>query len=132
MPDPPSWRFEIQDSTTALHRREEFVRYLETCGAAGDLAGAELIFGEIVSNAVIHAPGPIGVVVSWSAGRAMLHVYDAGVPLDDSVVSKKAADPLVEHGRGLAIVRELSPGVIVDNAYPDGKTVSAELPVRLA
>jgi len=101
--------------------------YLRSCNAVGDYAAAEIIFGEIVGNAVIHAPGPIAVTVEWLSGRAMLHVFDAGLPLDASVTSE-VADVFDEHGRGLAIVQGLSPGVLVDNAYSQGKTVSVELP----
>jgi hypothetical protein len=79
----PEWRLEIDDSTSALRKREEFVGYLRSCNAVGDYAAAEIIFGEIV-------------------------------------------------GRGLAIVQGLSPGVLVDNAYSQGKTVSVVLPVHLA
>jgi signal transduction histidine kinase len=91
---------------------------------------AEIIFGEIVSNAMIHAPGPIAVTVEWLAGHAILNVFDAGLPLDASIVSE-VADPYDEHGRGLAIVQGLAEGVAVDNAYSQGKTVSAILPVHL-
>ena len=82
---------------------------------------------------LIHPPsaGPIAVTVEWLSGRAMLHVFDAGLPLDASVVTE-VADVFDEHGRGLAIVQGLSPGVLVDNAYSQGKTVSVELPVHLA
>ena len=130
--DAPAWRFEIADSAGALHKREDFMAYLRACNAVGDFAAAELIFGELVSNAMIHAPGPIGVSVEWLEGHATLHVFDGGLPLDVSVVTE-AADVFDEHGRGLAIVQGLAPapGVVVDNAYTQGKTVSVELPIHL-
>lgn len=104
--------------------------YLRSCNAVGDVAAAEVIFGEIVGNAVIHAPGPIAVTVEWAAGHAILNVFDAGLPLDASVVSE-VHDVFDEHGRGLLIVQGLSEGVVVDNAYSQGKTVSVILPVHL-
>lgn len=128
--DVPAWRLDIDDSTGALHQREAFVAYLKACRAVGDYAAAEIIFGEIVANAMIHAPGPIAVTVEWLDGHALLHVFDAGLPLDAARVSG-VADPFDEHGRGLAIVKGLSPELTVDNGYSSGKTVSAELPVRL-
>jgi anti-sigma regulatory factor (Ser/Thr protein kinase) len=127
----PAWHLEIPDSTNALHQREEFVRYLESCGAAGDYAAAELIFGEIVANAMIHAPGPITVSVEWTNGSATLRVSDAGLPIDTSRV-RSFPDPLGEGGRGLPIVNELSGSSLSSDVYVDGKTVSAALPVRLS
>ncbi|HEV8020108.1 MAG TPA: ATP-binding protein [Candidatus Lustribacter sp.] len=127
----PAWHLEIPDSTNALHQREQFVQYLEACGATGDYAAAELIFGEIVGNAMIHAPGPIAVSVEWTNGSATLRVSDAGPPIDTSHV-RKFPDPLGEHGRGLPIVNELSGSSLSAAVYVDGKTISAELPVRLS
>lgn len=126
----PAWQLEIADSTKALHQREEFVRYLEACGATGDYAAAELIFGEIVGNAVIHAPGPIAVTVEWVDGCATLHVTDAGPPIDTH--ARSFPDPLGEFGRGLPMVNELSGNSVTSDVYVDGKTISAELPVRLS
>ena len=127
----PAWHLEIPDSTNALHQRREFVRYLESCGATGDYAAAELIFGEIVGNAMIHAPGPIAVSVEWVDGSATLRVYDAGPPIDTSHV-RMFPDPFGEFGRGLPIVNELSGRSLSSAVYVDGKTISAELPVRLS
>ncbi len=129
--DMPTWQLEIPDSTNALHQREEFVKYLETCGATGDYAAAEVIFGEIVANAMIHAPGAIAVTVEWADGCATLHVTDAGPPIDTSHV-RSFPDPFGEHGRGLPIVGKLSGGAVTSDVYVDGKTVSVELPVRLS
>ncbi len=126
----PGWQLDIQDSTGAMHQREEFVRYLEKCGAVGDYAAAEIIFGEIVGNAMLHAPGPIAVSVKWSAGSAILRVSDRGRPFDTTDV-RTFPEPYGEYGRGLPLAGELSPCGIITEMHADGKTVSAELPVRL-
>lgn len=127
----PTWYLEIPDSTSALHQREPFLEYLESCGASGDYAAAELIFGEIVGNAMIHAPGPIAVSVDWADGCATLRVTDAGPPIDTSHV-RSLPDPFEEYGRGLPIVNELSGSSLRSRVYVDGKTISAQLPVRLS
>jgi signal transduction histidine kinase len=126
----PGWYLSIPDSTRALHWRADFVDYLKSCGASGDLEAAELIFGEIVGNAIIHAPGSIEVCVEWVAGRAKLHVRDDGPPLDAAAIMGTAG-VYDDHGRGLSIVRELSPAAIASITYSDGKAISAELPVGL-
>lgn len=125
----PSWYFEVQDSTTALHRRADFVRYLQTYGSpSDDYASAELIFGEIVGNAILHAPGWLEVLVDWPEGRATLHVTDEGPPI--RIVRNLPPDPLAEHGRGLAVVNRLARGLRSETTS-EGKTITATLPVRM-
>jgi anti-sigma regulatory factor (Ser/Thr protein kinase) len=125
----PVWSFELDDSTTALRRREEFVTYLRSHGdPRDDYAAAELIFGEIVANAMVHAPGPLGVCVDWPDGRATLHVTDEGPPI--RVNGSLPADPLAEHGRGLAVANRLSGGMTTEPTAV-GKTIVAKLPVKL-
>jgi anti-sigma regulatory factor (Ser/Thr protein kinase) len=125
---PPPWSFELPDSTTACRRRRAFVDYLRAYGRADDDYGsAELIFGELVTNALLHAPGPIEVHAEWSSGHATLHVTDEGLPLNLEFPNDPG--PLAERGRGILIVRRLSPNV-VGTIYPGyGKTISAALPV---
>jgi len=126
----PTWYFEVEDSTNALHRRSEFVMYLRTYGAPGeDYAAAEVIFGEIVGNAIVHAPGPLVVEVDWPEGRATLHVTDEGPPI--RVIQNLPHDPMAEHGRGLAVANRLARGLSAV-VSATGKTVNAKLPVRLA
>jgi anti-sigma regulatory factor (Ser/Thr protein kinase) len=125
----PRWDYEADDSTSALHQRRNFVRYLRAHGGPGeDYEAAEIIFGEIVGNAVVHAPGPLQMHVDWPEGRATLHVSDEGPPI--RVIGSLPADPLSEHGRGLAVANRLSRGMSTEpNAI--GKTVVAKLPVKL-
>ena len=125
----PAWYFEVEDSTSALRRRGEFVKYLRTYGGPGDdYEAAELIFGEIVGNAVVHAPGPLEVRVDWPEGRATLHVTDEGPPI--RVITTLPVDPMAEHGRGLAVANRLARGMTAEPTAV-GKTVVAKLPVSL-
>jgi len=56
-----------------------------------------------------------------------LHVTDEGGPID--VDGTRLPDVFCEHGRGLALVKALTPSVR-STPYPGfGKTVSAALPV---
>jgi anti-sigma regulatory factor (Ser/Thr protein kinase) len=127
---PPPWKLDFEEPSVALRLRNEFAEYLRTYGRGeDDYTTAELIFDELVTNVCFHAPGPIELLVEWHSGRAMLHVTDAGKPIDMSSIA--FPDPYAEGGRGLAIVNALS--VAVRSAtYLNGKTVSAALPVWAA
>jgi anti-sigma regulatory factor (Ser/Thr protein kinase) len=128
MPDPPPhWELSFAEPSRALHLRNELIEYLRTYGRAeDDYDTAELIFDELVANVCFRAPGPIEVLVEWHSGRAMLHVTDAGPPLDMSAIA--FPDPYAVDGRGLAIVNALS-ATVRATTYVNGKTVSAALPV---
>jgi anti-sigma regulatory factor (Ser/Thr protein kinase) len=127
---PEPWRLRLPDSTCALRKRHDFARYLRTYGrATDDYVAAEVVFGEIVTNALLHAPGPIEIEVEWPEGQATIHVSDHGVPINLEL-EPAVPDPMAEHGRGMLIVRELAEAVSTV-AYPgEGKTVSATLPVK--
>lgn len=126
---PERWHFDAPDATAALFQRREFVRYLRTHGGHADPYGdAELIFGELVGNVVLHAPGPIEVFVDWPDGRATLYVTDEGQQID--LYRSVPADPFAERGRGLTIVEKLS-YMVTAAVYPGfGKMIRAALPVR--
>jgi anti-sigma regulatory factor (Ser/Thr protein kinase) len=126
---PRPWYVDLPDARFAPQRRPEFVAYLQANGRTDDdYAAAELIFGELVGNAYLHAEGSLEVLVEWSSGHATLHVTDEGLPLDLS--NNALPDPYNEHGRGLAIVRSLA-GNVLTTPYPGfGKTVSAALPIH--
>jgi anti-sigma regulatory factor (Ser/Thr protein kinase) len=130
MGKPDRWFFDAPDATGALRMRSDFVRYLKAYGGAtDDYADAEAIFGELVGNVVLHAPGTIEILVDWPGGRAMLHVTDEGMPINAEARALPAG-PYDEHGRGLLIVDKLSQAVS-NTVYPGfGKMVSASLPVR--
>lgn len=125
---PERWYFEASEATAALRQRPEFVRYLHTYGRDSDAyEDAELIFGELVGNVMLHAPGAIEILVDWPDRRAMLYVTDEGLPMPLHIAPP--VDPFDEHGRGLLIVETLAPK-LTSTVYPGfGKMVGAALPV---
>jgi anti-sigma regulatory factor (Ser/Thr protein kinase) len=124
---PPQWKLGFAEPSRALHLRNELIEYLRAYGRTeDDYDTAELIFDELVANVCFHAPGPIEILVEWHSGRAMLHVTDAGPPLDMSAIA--FPDPYADDGRGLAIVSALS-AAVRSTTYVCGKTVSAALPI---
>ena len=94
---------------------------------SSDLAGAELIFGELISNVVRHAPGAVCVRLSWNRHKAMLSVHDEHAPFTPKF--KLPDDPFAESGRGLYIAKALATSIAVTHINGDGTKVSVGLPV---
>lgn len=87
----------------------------------GAIQEANIVLGELLSNAYRHASGPYGVRLTAAKGVVRLWVEDAGVV---------PAEPW-SVGKGLLIVRGLCPKWGVE-ASARGKAVWAELPVLVA
>lgn len=127
----PDWIFDAQDARAALLARAAYCAYLrEQADDSSDFAGAELIYAELVANVVLHAPGPIWIVVAWNEdGRAALRVRDSGRGYNPAAAISR--DGLAESGRGLIIVASIAERMSVSRS-DDGATVTAVLPVRRA
>lgn len=110
--------------------RHEFMDLLRARGT-GDFVAAELVWGELVGNAVRHAPGPIDVQLDWKDDNPVLTVHDDGESFQPDKISLPA-DPLSEHGRGLYIVRALALSLRVEDIAGDGNEVTVRLPVTRA
>ena len=67
-----------------------------------DVFTAELIFGELLSNTVRYAEGPIEVVLDWGGTAATLHFLDRGPGF--ALMPRLPSDLLSERGRGLFLV----------------------------
>jgi anti-sigma regulatory factor (Ser/Thr protein kinase) len=87
-------------------RAEFAAAFREHGGAAEDVAMAEVVFGELVSNTVRYAPGAVEVIVDWSGPEPVLHVLDNGPGFRH--ISILPPDLLSESGRGLFIVSALT------------------------
>ena len=123
------WRFDSRSEMDAHRLRHEFMDLLRERGT-GDFAAAELVYGELVGNAVRHAPGPVVVRLDWDDVHPVLTVHDEGESFRPTI--RLPADPLAEHGRGLYIVRALALSLDVESIDGDGSQVNARLPVRRA
>ncbi|MBV8244666.1 MAG: SpoIIE family protein phosphatase, partial [Candidatus Eremiobacteraeota bacterium] len=116
------WSFDAENARAAQDARGEFVRYVEAHAKdASEVLSAEVIFGELVSNVVRHAPGPIDIELDWSESRPILHVIDRG----PSFAHRRdlPLDPLSESGRGLFIIRTLSQNFEVERIAGFGNHV---------
>jgi anti-sigma regulatory factor (Ser/Thr protein kinase) len=122
------WNFRTVSADDAAKSRREFMVLLRSmASAASDFDAAELIFGELVGNVVVHAPGWVTVTLVWKAENPVLIVHD-----EEKLFSPRFAlpdDPLQENGRGLYIVRTLAKSVTIRRVKGDGTKVMATLPV---
>lgn len=105
--------------------RAEIERYAD---AGSDVAGAELIFAELLANVVRHAGAPGTACLRWIGTRAMLAVMDVGDGFR-TPPGRSLPAPTAERGRGLALVAALSLGMRAGNRPGGGAYVCAVLPV---
>jgi anti-sigma regulatory factor (Ser/Thr protein kinase) len=124
------WSYVTADAREAIVVRRAVRQFLAAEAAPeSDLDGAEIIVGELVSNVILHAPGPIGLYVSWSGETAVLIVSDRGHGIPKVRACPDGND---ECGRGLLIVEALASSVEVYTIPYQGSRVVVELPVRRA
>lgn len=123
------WAFDSSSEVDAHRLRREFMELLRKNGT-GDFDAAELIYGELIGNAVRHAPGRITVRLDWRDDAPSLTVHDQGASFAD--VATLPDDPMAESGRGLYIVKQLACDLHIDDIAADGSTVTAVLPVHRA
>ena len=91
-------------------------------GWSGDEDEVVLAVSELVTNAMLHAGGPIQLTMSCQDGDLWVSVHDDGV----GRVTQRRLDDEATNGRGLQMLDQLSRswGVITE---PDGKHVWFEL-----
>ncbi|MGH7714449.1 MAG: SpoIIE family protein phosphatase, partial [Vulcanimicrobiaceae bacterium] len=96
--------------------KRELIEALASLGRrAPDLVVAEIVFGELLANAVQHTPGLMQVSFSLEDENVVLMVRDRGQFLSSSNGISEMLPPAadLETGRGLFIVRSVSPRVAI-------------------
>ncbi len=115
------WRFLSTDAGAAAVARRE-IGALIALKAPGQGYGAELAFGELIANAVRHAPGPVVARARIATdGSAKIELDDTGVGFS---ALPTAAELYAESGRGLALLRGFADDVVVGRAPGGGASVS--------
>jgi serine phosphatase RsbU (regulator of sigma subunit)/anti-sigma regulatory factor (Ser/Thr protein kinase)/CHASE3 domain sensor protein len=124
------WHFDTCDLETAQRARALFASLLAAAGVLEeDVFTAELIFGELLSNAVRYAPGTVDVVLDWhGASTAIVHFLDRGPGF--VVIPRLPSDLLSERGRGLFLVWSLSHDFNVTKRTDGGSHVRVVLTPR--
>ena len=120
------WAVDGRSAATIAALRREIVAYLRRHGEPdSDLAGAEMVIAELLSNAFEHAPGPAWVSATWETERPRLEVHDLGpgFSLDPTL-----PEPDIERGRGLFIANAIAGDLARAGKAAGGSAVSATLP----
>ncbi len=118
------WRFLSTDARAAgLARRE--IGALVARRLPHEQYAAELAFGELIANAVRHAPGPVVARCTIDRdGSATIQLDDAGPGF---VPVATAVGMFAEHGRGLQLLHCLSREVHVGTSAGGGASVRVRL-----
>ena len=120
------WFFETDTPANALAGRGLLEHYLADHGS-GDLFAASIVYGELLSNVVKHAPpGGVRVWLERESGGYTLCMRDSGHGFDPNALSK-TPDGNAESGRGLFIIRRMCRGLSFKRT-PGGFVVRALLP----
>lgn len=99
------WFVNGDDPVAVSAVRREFGAYLKRHAARDqDLWGAELAFSELVTNAAVHAGGPVWVSVDWSGPTPVVVVYDLGPGFELDA----GRDTTGIGGRGLAVASSIA------------------------
>lgn len=118
------WRFLSTDARAAALARRE-IGELVAQRQPDERFAAELAFGELIANAVRHAPGPVIARCRIApGGSAMIELDDAG---SGFTPPPNGADLFAETGRGLALLRQLTGDVVVASAPGGGASVRVRL-----
>ncbi len=120
--DTIAWDFQAADARAIALCRNHFMRFLEPLVQPGsDLFGTELALGEVLANALVHAPGPMHVELSWERNTPVVQVRDCG--RGGLPNASLPADALKENGRGMFLVEQFTERFSVARTF-GGTTVT--------
>jgi anti-sigma regulatory factor (Ser/Thr protein kinase) len=125
------WYFETDCARDALAGRPLLERYLSdhTCEGS-DLFPASLVYGELVSNVIKHAPkGGLRVWLEPHRETFALCINDAGKGFSEHDL-RRDPDERSESGRGLFIVKQICEELSYRKIGNNGFVVRAVLPLR--
>lgn len=121
------WAFDVGDPAAAYVVKRDFIaEVVAHHGAAVDAAACELIFSELVGNALRYAPGRLSLGLSADDEGIWLHVMDDGPGFDGPV--RLPPDVWSESGRGLFLVTALAKKVSIQRLAAYGTYVKVLLP----
>jgi anti-sigma regulatory factor (Ser/Thr protein kinase) len=123
------WRFQATSPRCARDSRIVLMSFLRHYAAAdADLFTTELILGELLTNTVEHAPGPVDVHIDWSDDQPTIRVRDSGPGFDASHhgLPENVCD---ENGRGLFLIQSLAADVRIGPAPVSGTEITMRLPI---
>ncbi len=124
------WYFETDTARDALAGRPLLERYLsDHCEKGGDFFAASIVYGELISNVVKHAPsGGVRIWLERVGGRYALCMNDPGKGFNERDLHREL-DVRAESGRGLFIVKQVCERLTFRRSGSKGFTVRAVLPL---
>jgi serine phosphatase RsbU (regulator of sigma subunit)/anti-sigma regulatory factor (Ser/Thr protein kinase) len=121
------WAFDVGDSAAAYAIKRDFVAaVIEQYGDAADVNACEIIFSELIGNALRYAPGRLSLGLAVDARGAWLHVIDDGPGFSGQPTLPK--DVWSESGRGLFLVGALAEEFSIRRLPEFGTYVKVLLP----
>jgi len=124
------WTLNANDALAARAARKAATQMLRAfTDDPGTLSDAELIIGELLSNAARHATGHVCLELGAFEGNAQISVHDTSSTFN--LEMKRPSDQYAENGRGLFIVSELARSVSVIPRDGFGKRVTVTLDLAL-
>lgn len=123
------WQFEASDARSAYAMRDEYAETLrQFCDLNEDqMNTCQLVFAELIGNAVRHAPGPLSVSLEFRDEAVILHVVDMGPGF--AYEPRLPRNLWAESGRGLYLVSVLARDVHVERIPGIGSHISVSLPI---
>jgi anti-sigma regulatory factor (Ser/Thr protein kinase) len=102
------WQFDPSSPDAAEQVRSDLRRTLERYARTDAVECLDMVYAELVSNAIRHAPGVIEMrfECSRTGGDVVLHMLDRGPGYRAN--SRLPADLMSENGRGLFIISMFS------------------------
>jgi anti-sigma regulatory factor (Ser/Thr protein kinase) len=107
------WRFDPQWSDVSVRVRRELCAALERASLdAARVLDAELIFAELIGNALRHAPGTVELILEARDDRVVLHFLDKGPGF--AFIPRLPSDLYSEVGRGVFLIAHFANNFIVE------------------
>ncbi len=121
------WTFRSQNASEALRHCHNFLTAVKDDAALPvDTFASSLIYSELVTNVVYHAPGAIEISVELRDNEAILTVADEGPGFN--LAPALPRDPLADRGRGLFLVSKFAKDVTAGRDEHGHHYVKAVLP----
>lgn len=113
----------VRSPGDVLHARRFATERARICGMTGPrLQDVALVATELVTNSILHSPGPGWLAVFNEDDHVVCEVRDPGV-LTDPLAGRRPADPDEPNGRGLLLVNDFADLVRVHTG--EGTTIRA-------
>jgi anti-sigma regulatory factor (Ser/Thr protein kinase) len=127
----PQWRFDVGDPTAAYAIKRGLFGWLDEVSESTteQMEACEVIFSELIGNAVRHAPGPLSISATLEDGSVFLHMIDEGPGFEYR--PSLPADLWAESGRGLFLISALCEGMSVSRLPGYGSYIRVQLPLRV-